>query len=111
VTVTSANAVNDNNWHLLVGTLNSSYNTLSLYVDGVLQGTADASGAPAFGFTGYFRFGGYKTYYWPNSTDGFFSGLIDEVRVSNTNRSGDWILTEYNNQSAPSSFMTIGPNQ
>jgi len=33
-------------------------------------------------------------------------GLMDEVRVSNTNRSADWILTEYNNQLNPSTFIS-----
>jgi len=33
---------------------------------------------------------------------------FDEVRVSNTARSAGWIATEYNNQSAPSSFYTLG---
>ena len=42
-----------------------------------------------------------------------FLGLIDEVRVSASNtssgsRSADWIHTEYHNQSAPSSFYSVG---
>ncbi|OHB14620.1 MAG: hypothetical protein A2431_04180 [Candidatus Zambryskibacteria bacterium RIFOXYC1_FULL_39_10] len=32
---------------------------------------------------------------------------MDEVRISNTNRSADWIKTEYNNQSSPSTFISI----
>ncbi|MHA2030109.1 MAG: LamG-like jellyroll fold domain-containing protein, partial [Candidatus Kariarchaeaceae archaeon] len=40
-----------------------------------------------------------------------FSGLLDEVRISNTIRSSDWILTEYNNQNAPSSFYSVGSQQ
>ncbi|MEI7452453.1 MAG: DUF2341 domain-containing protein [Candidatus Falkowbacteria bacterium] len=35
-------------------------------------------------------------------------GYVDEFRVSNTARNADWIATEYNNQSAPSSFITMG---
>lgn len=37
--------------------------------------------------------------------------VMDEVRVSNTARSADWILTEYNNQSATSTFYTIGTQE
>lgn len=37
----------------------------------------------------------------------YFDGIIDEVRVSDTARSADWIATEYNNQNDPSSFYTI----
>lgn len=32
-------------------------------------------------------------------------GIMDEVRISNTNRSADWILTEYKNQLTPSTFI------
>ncbi|MCK5123088.1 MAG: DUF2341 domain-containing protein, partial [Candidatus Pacebacteria bacterium] len=43
-----------------------------------------------------------------SSEDRYFNGTIDEVRVSNTARSADWIATEYNNQSDPSTFYEIG---
>ena len=35
-------------------------------------------------------------------------GSLDEIRVSNTVRSADWIATEYNNQSSPATFYTLG---
>ena len=35
-------------------------------------------------------------------------GMVDEVRASNTARSAGWIATEYNNQSAPSTFAPVG---
>ena len=37
-----------------------------------------------------------------------FDGTIDEVRVSNAVRSVGWVLTEFNNQNAPSTFSTGG---
>ena len=39
------------------------------------------------------------------------NGLIDEVHVSNVTRSADWITTEYNNQSNPAGFITLGAQQ
>ncbi|MHA2278784.1 MAG: DUF2341 domain-containing protein, partial [Candidatus Kariarchaeaceae archaeon] len=44
-----------------------------------------------------------------------FDGVIDEVRISNINRSSDWILTEFNNQKDTANFYKIsntdyGPN-
>jgi hypothetical protein len=36
------------------------------------------------------------------------NGSIDEGRVSNIARSADWIKTEYNNQSSPKTFNTVG---
>ena len=38
----------------------------------------------------------------------YFEGILDELRISNTVRSADWITTEYNNQNAPGSFITVG---
>jgi hypothetical protein len=34
-------------------------------------------------------------------------GTLDEIRISNTNRSTDWIKTSYNTQNAPASFYTL----
>jgi hypothetical protein len=39
----------------------------------------------------------------------YFAGSIDEVRISNSARSADWILTEYRNQSSPGSYIAAGP--
>ncbi len=37
-----------------------------------------------------------------------WNGLIDEVRISNSVRSANWITAEYNNQLNPATFVTIG---
>ena len=37
----------------------------------------------------------------------FFHNLIDEVRISNTSRSADWIATTYNNLDDPAAFITV----
>jgi hypothetical protein len=44
-----------------------------------------------------------------NGGDNPFDGIIDEVRVSSVARSDNWLNTEYNNQSNPGSFFTLGP--
>jgi hypothetical protein len=41
----------------------------------------------------------------------YFNGTIDEVRISNTARPACWIQTEYNNQSSPGTFYTVGAEQ
>jgi hypothetical protein len=44
-----------------------------------------------------------------NTHDGrSFNGTIDEIHISNINRSADWIATEYNNQYDPNSFYSVG---
>lgn len=42
------------------------------------------------------------------TTSRYWSGLIDEARVASVVRSANWVTTEYNNQSAPGTFETLG---
>lgn len=44
-------------------------------------------------------------------TTGGFTGRLDEFRVSDATRSAGWIATSYNNQSATSTFYTIGTEE
>lgn len=37
-----------------------------------------------------------------------YVGYLDEIRISNIDKSSDWIKTEYNNQSNPYNFYTFG---
>jgi hypothetical protein len=48
---------------------------------------------------------------WDSIRTDFFNGMIDEVRIANNIKSTDWILTEYNNQNDPSSFLFFGPEE
>jgi hypothetical protein len=41
----------------------------------------------------------------------FYDGSMDEVRISKVCRSSGWILTEYNNQNDPSSFLSFEPEE
>jgi hypothetical protein len=41
----------------------------------------------------------------------YFDGILDEIRVSNIERSDDWITTEYNNQNSSGSFYFIGQEE
>jgi outer membrane protein assembly factor BamB len=77
----------------------------ALYIDGVLQGTGSNA---AESFSGYWRIGSYKMTGWTPCADGYFTGQIDEVRVSNIARAVDWIQTEHNNQSSPGTFYAVG---
>jgi hypothetical protein len=46
-----------------------------------------------------------------DGNDRHFDGWLDEARMSNTVRTPDWITTEYRNQSAPGTFLTVGSQQ
>ena len=104
----STNTLNDNNWHYAVGIRDDAANRVRLYIDGNFNDSTYNSAAE--NFSGWWRIGSYKTSGWPNGQDGYFPGVIDEVRVSTTVRSADWIKTEYNNQVNPSAFYSVEKN-
>jgi hypothetical protein len=81
---------------------------LRLYVNGGLEGESTWTGGTTpwdYGIFGALRIGianpGAAIYRWP------IDGKIDEIRISDSARSADWIKTEYKNQADPSSFYSI----
>jgi Concanavalin A-like lectin/glucanases superfamily/Domain of unknown function (DUF2341) len=83
-----------NAWHHFAGVVNTVAQTADFYLDGARVG-----GLTAFGKTER------------DSTYQAGSGLnasYDELRVASVARSADWIATEYNNQSSPATFYSIG---
>ena len=104
---TAAGVIGAGQWHHLVatktpGAINA---TTSLYVDGVAQNfVVTSTNTPNLA---------NQAVYVGKRIDGVYglNGLMDEVRVSNTARSGQWIQTEYNSQSAPGTFVTVGSQQ
>jgi len=95
-----------NVWQHIAVSYDSSVNTLKIYKNGILviTDTTTFNGTIALNNTSFWiaRSGNGLTY---------FTGSLDEVRISNTARSADWIKTEYNNQSDPSSFYTTSPQE
>lgn len=90
---------NNNLWHY--GVMRVTAASLESFVDGDLVASAwhndnfpTQSNPTTFGYCGW---GG-----------GSLNGLIDEIRISSSGYTPDWIKTEYNNQSATSTFYTIG---
>ena len=111
----STTTVNNNNWHHLVGVWTAPAGTaiapaqFSIYIDGTAAATTDATvgTAPLSPLTGLGgtligRHSPWNTY---------LLSIIDEVRISNTVRTADWIATEYNNQNSPSTFYSLGSQQ
>jgi RHS repeat-associated protein len=96
---------NDNNWHFAAITFESGVN--KLYADGQLVGTGQQG---AFGYAPNYAYfvGAADVETDTSSLDSrpwlYLDGAIDEIKVSNKARSGDWIQTEYNNQSSPATF-------
>ena len=89
----SDSALNNGEWHYVVGVRNDATNNLYIYVDGELN---DTTANPfAEDFVGFWRIGGYTTVAWPNAVDGYFPGTIDEVRVSDGMRSAAWVRASF----------------
>jgi hypothetical protein len=92
-------------WYSLVFTWDGSY--MRQYVNGAAAGTPVSQtivpvtnvNQTNFGKDG----GGDNSFY--------LVGSIDEPRISSIARSADWIATEYNNQSSPSTFFSSGLTQ
>ena len=86
-------------FHHVVVTKNGS--TWSIYFDGSLVNSATNSSSQESGTNDVFL--GYDSVDPDN-----LNGTIDEARISNSARSANWVKTEYNNQSAPGTFYTMG---
>ena len=95
-------------WSHIVGVVASP--TIYIYVNGV-QHSAAFSGTPAAGDSTFALSIGRDFYDNNNPPARWFYGAIDEVRLSTMARSADWIATEYNNQSSPGTFYSVGPEQ
>ena len=98
----TAGNVNDSNWHYVAATYSDAAGAVTFYVDG--------APVPAMSSTGNMVFHGSVATAVGFSLAPFqsyqFQGTIDEARISKIARSADWIATDYNSQSNPSSFYS-----
>ncbi|HVO82827.1 MAG TPA: DUF2341 domain-containing protein, partial [Syntrophobacteria bacterium] len=103
-----AASVADSNWHYIVGTFDGT--SVRFYQDGTAA-TPSTFSSDTLGTSNYNLCIGMnleETRHW--------DGLFDEVRISTTARSAQWISTEYNNQSNPGPgtgkfFKTLGSQE
>lgn len=91
---TSNTALTPSTWEHVAVTYDGS--TIRFYLNGVADGSASSSQtfsgtANAFGI-------------WSSDV---YNGKLDEFKFSNVIRSAAWILTEFNNQSSPSTFYAF----
>ena len=93
--------LDDGRWHQIVYTKNGVGSTNAIYVDGISQPLIINSSS-SFANPTDDMFIGKRTDNNP------WAGKMDELRVSNIARSSQWILTEYNNESSPSTFYAVG---
>ena len=97
-----AGTIDTANWRYIVGTFDGTSGRI--YLDGnLVAGPTALAWNTVLSGTGYI---GHNTF----DTNGDMNGARDEIRISNTYRSADWIKTEYNNQSSPSTFYSYVTN-
>jgi hypothetical protein len=94
----TANAVTLNDWEYVIYVYDSVGDMSYIYVNGLQDNTLSSSTTNGDATENFLigEWGGRS-----------FDGFIDEVRISNTNRSADWIATSYSNQNNPSAFLTF----
>ncbi|HVT08599.1 MAG TPA: LamG-like jellyroll fold domain-containing protein, partial [Polyangia bacterium] len=111
--VNGSTAVNDGAWHHFAVTRTGG--TIEVYVDGASIGTAMGAGASSSITTG--ASGSYQNIgregNWVQTSYGttdqrFLAATFDELRISNTLRSADWLVTDYNTMKTPSSTYVLG---
>jgi len=102
VSTSGSSAIPTSQWVMLTGSVGAAGQFI--YVNGVQQGFS----ANTAGFTGYsgpnLLLGGHNSGSSSASTNLTFN--TDELELAKVQLSANWIATEFNNQSAPSSFMT-----
>jgi MSHA biogenesis protein MshQ len=95
--------IRNDGWRLLHWTYTNRDNVF--YVDGAPAGTLRVGpGIDTQGSEG--RLGNASAPFGANMN---LNGQLDEVRIATVVRPPEWIQTEFNNQSDPSSFYTVGP--
>jgi hypothetical protein len=92
-TIRSALTYNDNTWHHVAASLGAA--GLKLYVDGT-RVASDATTTTGLSQTGYWRWAGDDLTGWPNApTSSFYTGLLDEIAIYNTQLTAQQIAWHY----------------
>ena len=111
--VNGSAGVDNGQWHHFAVTRTAG--TIEVYVDGASIGSAMGAGVSSSITTG--ASGSYQNIgqegNWVQTNYGtldqrFLAATFDEFRISNTLRSDDWLVTDYNTMSSPSSTYALG---
>ena len=81
-----------------------SGSSVLIYVNGSDATSSAASHTNPASSVDDFAIGGYTAHESTVRVD----GLIDEFRIASVARNADWIISEYNNESNPSTFYSVG---
>ncbi len=106
----SASAVpSDNTWHHIVAVYDESGGIFDMYIDGSKNTGGGSAGNIASIYsdnTVNFTIGRRDT-----GTSYYYDGIGDEVRISNTSRSADWINQSYQLVKNPGTYVVFGSEE
>ena len=100
-----------NEWMYLTSVVDYENSLLKLYINTELQESVDLVNYDMTDSADLKLFFGSTPWSGYNGDHNRYKGLIDEVRISNTTRSIEWITTQYNNQNDVYNFFYIGPEE
>lgn len=95
------NGISINTWHYVALTYDQSTGRIRCFIDGIEQGNTGTHTGPIGNPVENLNIGRKEQNAF------YFNGIIDEGRVIHALRNNHWMLTEYRNQSSPSTFYTI----
>lgn len=98
VTTTNSPVSTSSFYHVAV-VHDAAGDTIKTFVNGVEKGSVSSITQTPLVNTSTFTIG-------ENFYNESFDGIIDEVRLSDSPKSVDWLITEYNNQNSPSTFYS-----
>lgn len=98
-TLGGATTMADATWYLFHGQAEASSGLFTLHMNGASAGSRTHPGYSIQNTSSSFKIGAQTV-----SSNRFFRGDIDEVRIGQTMRNASWITTEYNNQNDESLF-------
>jgi predicted acyltransferase (DUF342 family) len=94
-------SLTNGDWYHITANYDSSADTYEVFTNGVSAGSGSKNLTTST-LAGTLRIGSLK------SAIDAMAGSVDELRLLNVPRNSDWILTEYRNQSSPSTFYAVG---
>jgi hypothetical protein len=101
--LTGSTTLTAGQWYFLYGIYDGV--NAKVYLNGAEDGTDARTGNIESSGDAPVVLGRRRVY--PTVDDRFFTGVIDEVHISNVARTTDWMMTEFRNQNDPGNFYTI----
>jgi hypothetical protein len=91
-------------WYYVAGSWSDSQDRMQLFANGILKDTyiEELSMQES---DDHFAIG------YQDNSGNHFDGKLDEIRISNIERSESWLSTNYKNQNEPYNFISFGPEE